>query len=386
MTGRDVPIAGWGVVAPSGFGASEFWDGVVSGRSEVGTITTFDASSAMTNVVGQIPDMGRLPSAEDPTRLVASTVAAVVEACEQAGWNDLGEVDLVVGTTDSVGPGFDEAYVHGGLQPAILTGEIAELVGDAVGLGGARLVTGSASAAGLVAVGLGLDLAAEASERRVVIAAVDTITRAAYFGLNSIKTLSAAGCRPFSRKRRGIRIGEAAGALAIGPPGRPAETSQRNSLVLAGAGVSNCARGWARPEPEGIVLAITSSLDDSGVLVDDIDYVNLHGPGTKHGDASEIAALLEVFGPRLTKISLNSSKPVLTHCQGAAGLVELLVTAMVVSKGVVPATHGLDDVEKEWSTLDLCAVTRSKLVRCGLSISCGLGGINAAAVVRRVVT
>lgn len=373
-----IEVVGLGAAGPPGWGAVELWKGVLVGSSNFAPIDTFDAKSAITEMVGWFPDDAPLPSRGSPQRLIQAATAVVEEACVEAGWHDRSDVVLVFGTTSDGDHSFEEAYLHGSPSAARLTSAITEEIAARAGMRRHGLTTCSASASGAVAVGLASDLLLTGTAKRVVVAAADGISRSAFFGLNSLRTLSAAGCRPFSRRRRGIRIAEAAAAIAL--EAKPAAATRRPTIV--GYGASNMADHPARPHAEGIRLAVEACLAEGGDARDVVDYVNVHGPGTRHGDQAELTALELVFGDQLPAIALSSSKPVLGHGQGAAGLVELVLTIQACDTGLLPPTHGLDDVEPKWSHLDFVPQPREAPVRAGMSISCGLGGINAAVLVR----
>jgi 3-oxoacyl-(acyl-carrier-protein) synthase len=378
MSTEERPVVrGVGVMAPPGAGVDVFWDGMVHGRTTIGPITSFDASAATTDIAGWFPADVDLPPPGNHDRLLGALAIVVEEACRGAGWTERDDVSLVVGTTELAGPAFEAAILTDAPDASVLVARLGPDLASRTRLGGPALTTCSASASGAVAVGVALDLLRTGAVPRVVVAAGDVITRAAYLGLNSLRTLSRAGCRPFSPQRRGIRIAESAAALALelGPVGAHPD------VVVSGYGASSLASNSARPEPRGIRLAVEACLADASLAAHEIDLVNLHGPGTRHGDRAEIDALSEILGDRLPRLPLISSKPVLGHGQGGAGLVEIIVTLLALQRATIPATHGLTDVEPVWACLDFVPESRPAALRTGLSISCGLGGINTATLV-----
>jgi 3-oxoacyl-(acyl-carrier-protein) synthase len=318
-----------------------------------------------------------------PDRLVRLAAAAVTEALADAGWMGDADVGLVLGTTDTGGDAFERQLSRPCAARASLAATLADDVAAAVGLHGPAALVWSASASGAVAIGVAADLVRTGGVRRVVACGADTITRAGYFGLNSLRTLSPLGCRSFSSHRRGIRVSEGAGALALESVGNVMSPCR---ALLVGYGASGFAAGMTRPDSAGIRLALESCLHDAMLDPADVDYINLHGPGTRHGDKAELDALADVLADRLPAVLLNSSKPILGHCQGAAGAIEAIVAILAVEHAVAPPTHGLDDVDPAWAALDfVLGGPRPGPLRCGLSVSCGLGGLNAVVAFRPAV-
>nr|WP_232542303.1 beta-ketoacyl synthase N-terminal-like domain-containing protein [Nocardia bovistercoris] len=318
-----------------------------------------------------------------------------------------------------------------------MAGDLAAACARRVGLGGEAITVASASAAGAAAIGIARDLIATGAAPSVIAGGADAVTDMAFLGLNALRTLGPEGCRPFSSRRRGIGLSEGAAVLRLerhagrspeagggespevnggglpeaaggglpqvngdgrprviggespvsaagGPPVSTGGESQ--AVVLAGCGLTNATTHLAAPGADGIELAVRLALADAGLGPEDVDFVNAHGPGTRRGDDAEIAALRAVFGARLSSVPVNSLKGVLWHLQGGAGAVEALACALSLIHGAVTPTWGSDPVDPAYADLDLVGGTVPRPVpglRTALTISCGLGGMNTALVLRR---
>lgn len=388
MTRPAVAVVGAGVVSPAGRGVEALWSELLRGAPFHEVISHFDAGPAACGIAGFVP--GEPPGGDGDAERLARLVDAAVDEALEAG--DLaGDTATVLGTTFTGGSDIEHAYLafaRGELpvrHDAALAPAFADRLAAQRGWTGPTLTTAGASASGAVAIGTALDLVRSGDTERAVAVGADVVTRASFFGLNSLRTLHAAGCRPFSAQRRGIHVAEAAVALVLGPAPIDAGLTQPPLGYVLGYGQSNLGANLARPDVRGLRVAVEAALQDAGVGPAVIGYVNAHGPGTRHGDAAELAALEQVFGDRFGKIPVSSCKGVLGHCQGAAGAIEALATLLCLRHRVIPPTGGVDEIDEQWAHLDLPIEPRPAGIGTdvALSISCGLGGVNTCLVLAR---
>lgn len=368
-------ITGMGAVCPTGTGIDALWKGVLTNRTAFSPIRHFDASRTATDVAGlTITPVG---GAGDRGRLHDLALIAIEQALADAQPDDLEEAALLVGTTDSGGD--LAAALADGAEPPPCNATVATMLAARLGIGGFVSALGNASASGAAVIAMAGDLVAAGEAAVVVACGVDTITSAAYHGLHSLRVLSPTGSRPFHARRAGIRVSEGAGAVVVEESSSARARGAPRTIRLAGWGASNRATHLLRSGSDGIRDAVLRALDRGGLGPGDVAYVNAHGAGTMQGDAEEIEALRQVFGDGLPEIPINSSKPVLGHCQGAAGMLEAIVTALALEHGISPPTFGLDQVDPHWADLDLVPGRTADLrPGVGLSLSSGLGGISVA--------
>lgn len=370
-------ITGMGAVAPTGRGIDELWEGVLTNRTTFRSIRHFDASRATTDVAG----FADLPASTDGGRhrLLELALAAIEEALASAGLDDVRDSALLVGTTDA---GSDLPGMVDDTETAPCSATLAAMLARRLGIGGFATVVGNASASGAAAVALAGDVVAAGQSPVAIACGVDTITSTAYYGLHSLRVLSRDGSRPFDARRTGIRISEGAGAVVVEAASAAMARGAQVACRLAGWGVSNRARHLLRSGSAGIRDAVVKALARGGLMPADVTYLNAHGAGTMQGDAEEIDALRDVFGSALPGIPINSSKPVLGHCQGAAGTLEAIVTALAVTRRTAPPTFNHHSADPRWADLNFVP-GRAAALRpgIGLSLSSGLGGINVAIAV-----
>ena len=207
-----------------------------------------------------------------------------------------------------------------------------------------------------------------------VVGGVDTLCLTTLYGFNSLELLSAGPCRPYDAERGGISIGEAAAFFLL-------ERQVPSSVALLGYGESSDAHHMSSPHPEGLGAqrAMRTALERAGLQASDIDYVNLHGTGTKSNDSSEDKAILALFGER---VPVNSTKGMTGHTLGAAGAVEAVVSALSIEEGLIPASPGTREIDPELHARYEKSARAAKVDRV-LSNSFGFGGSNCSLVLGR---
>ncbi len=352
-------VTGLGVLGPCGRGTEALWRSLLSGSSNRRKIAHFETHGSAAARAGLVP--GEEGRAGDPERLLELTLAAAGDALADAGLAGAREAALVVGTTDADACG------------------LAERAAERLSLRGEAIVVGAASASGGSALCVARDMLAAGDAETVVAVGADRVTQSAFHGLRALRTLSAEGCRPFSAERRGIAVSEGAAAMVLQGEGQSGASSPPQAR-LRGCGSSNATDSLAVSGVAGIAGALEAALADARLDRDEVDLVNAHGPGTRQGDVVEVEALRSVFGEGLPGVALVSTKGVLWHWQGAAGIVEALACVLSIAKGTVTPTHGAAPLDQAWHDLDLVLEPRRAHPRVAVSISCGLGGINTAAV------
>ena len=190
-------------------------------------------------------------------------------------------------------------------------------------------------------------------------------------------------CRPFSKQRRGMVLGEGAGVFVL----ETLERAQRRGATIlaefAGAGMSADAGDIVFPSEVGAAKAIERALKDGGLAAQDVDYVNAHGTATPANDPTETRAIRRVFGAHADRLAVSSTKSMHGHALGAAGAVELLAAIGALRDGVVPPTANFVDPDPECDLDYVPNVARQMPVRVALSNSFAFGGLNAVVALRR---
>lgn len=193
-----------------------------------------------------------------------------------------------------------------------------------------------------------------------------------------------ASCRPFSRDRSGLVLGEGAAMLVLEDWDAARARGAPILAELAGYGLATDVAHLTRPSVEGQARAMRAALASAGMPTDAVDYVNAHGTGTPANDGVECAAIRGVFGAHADRLQVSSTKAMHGHLLGAAGALELAVCVVALRARMVPPTANLRVPDPE---CDLDCVPNSArhgvTLRAAMSSSFAFGGTNAVLVVRR---
>ena len=193
--------------------------------------------------------------------------------------------------------------------------------------------------------------------------------------------LSNDNCRPFSRTRSGLVLGEGAAIVVLESRERALARGARVYAELLGFGMSADAGDLTAPDAGGGARAMQAALNDARANAEEIDYVNAHGTGTTANDRTETAALRKVFGSHADRLAVSSSKGVLGHSLGAAGALELTATALAIERQIVPPTANFEEPDPECDLDVVPNVARQAPIRKAMSNSFAFGGLNAVLVI-----
>lgn len=195
----------------------------------------------------------------------------------------------------------------------------------------------------------------------------------------------ATACRPFSRRRTGIVMGEGAGLAVLESE---AHARARGAKILAEvAGYGSTLDAWRvtapHPQGRGAAGAMARALADARMSPDDVDAISAHATGTKRNDPAEAMAIREVFGARADRIAVTSGKSVIGHLLAAAGGVSFATAVLSIDRGLVPPTANLDDVDPACALDHVVGRARRMAVRGALVNALAFGGHNATIALRK---
>jgi 3-oxoacyl-[acyl-carrier-protein] synthase II len=381
---RSIAVTGIGVASALGTGCAALWEGVEQGRDGLRPITRFATEGFSSTMAGLWPAWEGKPCpapgvATPPVRTLRTEEIAIVAAREarlNARLTESGvaptRIAVVLGTC------FGEAFE--GFHT------LTEGVADAVGAEGPRLTISTACSSSANAIGLGRDLLKAGTADIVIAGGADVLWPDVWAGFHLVGVLSAEKCAPFSTPT-GTTLGEGAGFLVLE---RRSEAERRGMdpiALILGYGLSADAYHETAPDPmgTGIARALRSAMGDARLQPADVDYVNAHGTGTAASDPAECRALGDVLGAEIKRVPVSSSKSVLGHGQGAAGVLELIVTILSMKKGMIPPTLSYKGMRPGCS-IDAVGEGRPRphAVRHALSVSAAFGGANAVVAVGAV--
>ncbi len=192
-------------------------------------------------------------------------------------------------------------------------------------------------------------------------------------------------CRPFSKQRRGMVLGEGAGIFVLE---ELEHARKRGATILAefiGYGMSADAGDIVMPSETGAARAISGALNDAKLNPSDVGYINAHGTATPANDPTETRALRRVFGAAADALTVSSTKSMHGHALGAAGAIELVAVVGALREGVIPPTANFIDPDPECDLDYVPNTAREKSVDAALSNSFAFGGLNSVIALKRFV-
>ncbi|MGB9887547.1 MAG: beta-ketoacyl-ACP synthase II [Moorellales bacterium] len=408
---RRVVITGVGVISPVGTGKEKFWEALKAGRSGIGPVTRFTADGFPARIAGEVRDFepGDFLERKDIKRMdrfaqyaVAASKMAVADAGIDLSREDRERIGVVLGTGIGGTETFEEQHQillergPGRISPFFIPMMIANMgaaqIAIILGLKGPNFTVVNACAASASALGSALRIL-QYGEADVVISggAEASVTPMALGGFCAMKALSLRNeeperaSRPFDRSRDGFVLAEGAGVLVLETLEHALARGARIYAELVGYGCTCDAYHITAPAPdaEAAARALRLALEDAGLSVDEVDYINAHGTSTDLNDKLETEAIKKVFGPRAYELAISSNKSMIGHLLGAAGAVELIATTLTIYEGIVPPTINYEHPDPECDLDYVPNSARQMRVRAALSNSLGFGGHNVALAVRQ---
>jgi len=259
----------------------------------------------------------------------------------------------------------------------------AGVLARALGIEGLATTVVTACTAGTGAIALAADLIGCGLLEAALAGGADAFSTSTLAGFDGLKATSEGKCAPFS-KPFGLNLGEAATFVFLETSQSAQERGARLHAEVAGSGLSNDAYHCSSPEPtgRGLALAMQRALEHAGLGPEQISYINAHGTGTEANDKAETRAIRKVFGARAEAVPVSSTKSLVGHCLGAAGVIEAVASIACAEAGVFPPTANFTG-PREGCSLDYIpeAGRTWKPRRIFLSNNLAFGGHNAALVV-----
>ncbi len=259
------------------------------------------------------------------------------------------------------------------------TYSVAWFVQSYFGLNGPSMAISTACSSSAKAFGSAARMIAAGLCDAALVGGVDSLCLTTLYGFGSLGLLSPIGCRPFDAERDGISIGEGAGMLLLE---KKAEGRTADSIALLGVGESSDAYHMSTPHPEGLGarMAMEQALTSAGLRPGAVDYLNLHGTGTRSNDAAEDKAVCAVFG---NDTPCSSTKGRTGHTLGACGAIEAIICALAIERGFMPGSVNTRTVDPSLGLRYLLDNRRQPL-DIAMSNAFGFGGTNCSLLIGRV--
>jgi 3-oxoacyl-[acyl-carrier-protein] synthase II len=418
---RRVVVTGMGIISPLGVGVKANWDGLLAGRSGIGSIQSFDTSDIPAKIAGQVP-RGETASGlfnpddwippKEQRRMddfIVYGLAAANQAIADSGWKPEGEEDRCR-TGVLIGSGIGglpeiartavivEAGQSRKVSPFFIPASLINLVSGHVsirhGFKGPNHAVVTACSTGAHAIGDAARLIMwDDADVMVAGGAEAAVCRIGMAGFCAVRALATKfndtpqkASRPWDKDRDGFVMGDGAGVVVLEEYEHAKKRGAKIYAEVVGYGLSGDAHHITAPaaDGDGARRCMELALKRAQMNPDEIDYVNAHGTSTPLGDEIELNAVKKVFGDAAYKISMSSTKSSIGHLLGAAGAVEAIYSILAINHGVAPPTLNLDS-PSDGCDIDLVPHRpKERPIRAALSNSFGFGGTNASLVFKAV--
>jgi nodulation protein E len=404
MAPRRVAITGIGIISALGLNLEENWRSLREGRSGIRPIEGVDFHNLVlrfqngAQVRGFDATKHFEPGKEDYIdRFAQFSVVAARDAMRDSGLEltpQLREQCAVVcgsavGGQAAIEVGFEDLYVtdrgrvHPLTIPKTMSNAGASHISMDLKLSGPTYTVSTACSSANHAMGQAFRLVRDGDAELAVTGGSESMfTIGMLKAWEAMRVISPDTCRPFSKDRRGMILGEG-GAMMIFEPYEAAKA--RGAKIygeICGFGMSSDAHHLTQPTVEGPARAMRDSLRMAGFRPEQIGYINAHGTGTPGNDPVETRAIRTVFGPHANKLAVSSTKSMHGHALGAAGAIEAVATVMALQCGILPPTANFTVADPECDLDYIPNQSRQQQVEAALSNSFAFGGLNAVLVFR----
>jgi nodulation protein E len=401
---RNVVVTGMGVVSPIGADLGAYWDGLSSGQNGIvnreytlsDDLSITLPTAPIDGLDERLSNLGRELSRAD--RFSQLAVLAADEALANAGLEIDDETGARMACIIGTGIGGQATFDHGyeqmlrrGKRPhplsilKIITNAPASHMSIRYGARGPAFAISSACATGAHSIGVCADIIRHGRADVALAGASEAVlTFGALTTWKAMHILASETCRPFSKNRNGLVIGEGAGVLVLEEETRARKRGANIVARLAGFGMNADGKDMINPEVDGAAGAIRLALEDVAINDPSAVYINAHGTGTLLNDPTETKAVREVFGAGADALIMSSTKSMHGHLLGAAGGIEVIASILALNNNVAPPTMNYDVPDP---ACDLNYAPNEAIERkfdIAISNSFAFGGLNAVVAFEKV--
>lgn len=365
-------IAAMGIISALGTGTDSTFQALKCNESGLASVDFFQLNRPEFPKVGMVRGTikNTLPRTHELARIAAGQIMAQSSLVPDA---------VVLGTTTGGMLTCESLLKAKETDPTLFQyhglGTVAEDIADLVGCTGPAITVATACSSGNTALTIALEMIRSGQAKIVLAGGADALCRMTCFGFQSLQVVDPAGARPFDQNRSGMSVAEGAGLLLL-----VSQRPENPVAQLSGGGLSCDAFHASSPHPEGngAFDAMAKALDDAGITPEQIDYISLHGTGTQANDKAEAMAVNRLFNRN--RPAASSIKGATGHPMAAAGAIEAVISALAVSKGIIPGNTGFSTPDPELNFIPVPGPIQKPVHRV-LSNTFGFGGNNAAIVI-----
>ncbi len=415
MSFKRVVITGMGALTPIGNDVATYWANLVAGVSGCAPITRFDAEKFRTKFACEVKglDINDYIPRQEARKMDPFTQYAVIasdEAMKDAGFAegslDLDKAGVIWGSgigglktfedevlnfaANNMTPRFNPFFI-----PKMIADSASGVLSIRYGFRGPTFITVSACASATNAlidaynyIKLGMmDVCISGGSEAAV-------TCAGVGGFNALKALSErndspeTASRPYDKNRDGFVLGEGGAAIILEEYEHAKARGAKIYAEMVGVGMSSDAYHITAPHPDGrgAYMVMKNVIENAGIKLEEIDYINTHGTSTPLGDPQEITAIERFFGEHAEKMNISSTKSMTGHLLGGAGAIEAAACIMAIQDQIIPPTinHFTDDPAINPKLNLTFNKAQKRTVKYALSNTFGFGGHNASVIFKKI--
>ena len=404
MANRRVVVTGIGVISGLGLDRHSFWSALSQGRSGIRPMQLVDRTLLRFPNGAEVPDYNPTTHFDEKDiglldRFAQFGVVAAREAVKDARleFSDQLRERTAIVTGSCVGgqttedDGFVGLYRNNSNRvnpfsiPRTMGNAAASRISLELGIVGPTYTVSTACSSANHAIGQAFWLLRSGTVDVAITGGSEAIFSLGFLkAWEAMRVISPDTCRPFSKDRRGLILGEGGAMLVLETLESARARGARIYAELAGFGMSSDAHHITQPSPEGAARAMKWALEDGGIRPEEIGYINAHGTATLANDATETTAIRNVFGGHADRLAVSSTKSMHGHALGAAGAIEAVATVLAIRCGKLPPTANYTSPDPTCDLDVIPNVARKSDVEAALSNSFAFGGLNAVLAFRRI--
>ena len=401
-----VVITGDGSISPLGFNSKSLWENLINGQSGVDYIQQFDTENFSVKIAGEVKDFdpNDFFDSKDVKRLDRFTMFGLIaakQAIEKSNYSS-SDAGVIVGTGVGGMHTLEEEYSkyinkgQRGVSPFYVPKMIPNIAGGQIAiknnLTGLNFSMSTACSSATDAIGMAYRLISDGHISAMICGGAEgSITPLTLSGFANMKALSknnenpSEASKPFDKERDGFILSEGAGMLFLENLESALNRGAEILGEIIGYGITNDAYHITQPHNDsvGAISAIKMAINEAGIKVEDIDYINAHGTSTYFNDMLETQAIKNVFGNHAKDVSISSTKSMTGHLLGAAGAIEAIACMNVINYNKVPPTVNYKTPDPECNLNYTPNIAINRNVEIAMSNSFGFGGHNSVIIFKK---
>jgi nodulation protein E len=405
MAQRRVAVTGLGIISPLGLNLAENWESLRTGKSAIGPMSKINDLEILrfqnaAQVRGYDP-LKHFEGGKDAyiDRFAQFSIVAAREALKDSGLeltSELREQSAIVcgsavGGQSAIEAGFEDLWrsgrgrVHPLTIPKTMSNAGASHISMDLGLSGPAYTVSTACSSANHAIGQAFRMVRDGYADMAVTGGSEAMfTIGMLKAWEAMRVIAPDTCRPFSKDRRGMILGEGGAMMILEPMEAAKARGAKIYAEICGFGMTADAHHLTQPAMHGPSRAMKGALREGGLAAEEVGYINAHGTGTPGNDPVETAAIRDVFGSYADKLAVSSTKSMHGHALGAAGALEAVATILALQNGILPPTANYNERDPECDLDYIPNEPRKQKVGAALSNSFAFGGLNAVIAFRAV--